>query len=156
MLPLVSFTPGLSPFLSATGAPGLAPAAAPPSPFAEDGKKVTPYFSQCLGRGSRHRFAEIGVGGGKIFFLKNLKERSAKHASNRQPWWLRWPSRWRAALALGGKHSQATFPENNVWLHGRKQGAKEKDFQPGSGFSPPPTPDTCAKKPDFLTSSAKE
>lgn len=67
-------------------------------------------------------------------------------------------SRWRAVLLLGGKRSQATFPENNVWLHGRKQGAKEKDFQPGSIFfsSSPSTPDTCAKKPDFVTSSAKE
>lgn len=43
-------------------------------------------------------------------------------------------SRRRAVLVLGGKRSQATFPENNVWLHGRKQGAKEKDFQPGSIF----------------------
>lgn len=69
-------------------------------------------------------------------------------------------ARWRAVLVLGGKRSQATFPENNVWLHGRKQGAKEKDFQPGSIFfflSPPlHTPDTCAKKPDCVTSSAKE
>lgn len=31
-------------------------------------------------------------------------------------------ARWRAVLVLGGKRSQATFPENNVWLHGRKQG----------------------------------
>lgn len=63
-------------------------------------------------------------------------------------------ARWRAALVLGGKRSQATFPENNVWLHGRKQGAKEKDFQPGSifffFFLPPHPPQTLVPRNQTL------
>lgn len=116
------------------------------------------------GPGYRRRFAEVGANRtDKADSIK--KEMQRRDGKGHQRGTVVALSRWRAVLVLGGKRSQATFPENNVWLHGRKQGAKEKDFQPGSifffpSFPPPPpvppTPDTCAKKPDFVTSSAKE
>lgn len=108
------------------------------------------------GPGYRRRFAEVG--GKRTDKADSIKkEMQRRDGKAHQRGTVVALSRWRAALVLRGKRSQATFPENNVWLHGRKQGAKEKDFQPGSiFFLPPPTPDTCAKKPDFVTSSAKE
>lgn len=108
------------------------------------------------GPGYRRRFAEVG---GKRTDKADLSKKEMQRSDGKahQRGTVVALSRWRAVLLLGGKRSQATFPENNVWLHGRKQGAKEKDFQPGSiFFSSPSTPDTCAKKPDFVTSSAKE
>lgn len=98
--------------------------------------------------------------GGKEFCRSRADEKGAGESSAKPPGSSsRGGSGGRPAESRAGRRrSQAAFRKNNAWLRGRKEAAKEKDFQQGSfGFCvSPPTPDTCAKKPDFLTSSAKE